>query len=58
MTTPTNQIRAWCIDYSLRTPREKNPTANEVVEDAKIFEQYVSGNQSASVLKLAKKDKP
>jgi hypothetical protein len=52
-----NTLRGWAMDYSLRTPREKNPTAAEIVEDAKIYERYISDIHAAKVLTLAKNDK-
>lgn len=48
----THEVRAWCMDYSLRTPRAASPTPHEVVADAKIYEQYVRGEASATVLEL------
>ncbi len=52
---PTDkQFRAWCIDYSLRMSRATLPTAEDIIADAKTYQNYIDNKKPARVLKLAK----
>lgn len=56
MTIAIEQIRCWCLDYSLRMDRYSSPSAMQVITDAAMFECFVMRQPAATVLDLVQKN--
>ena len=51
-------VRAWSMDYAIRTNRN-NPqlSVQQIIEDAKEIQQYLTGSEPAPVLQIVSKGK-
>lgn len=45
-------IRAWAIDYAIRTNRNQPATPFDIIEDAKEFEAYLVGKEQRTQLEV------
>jgi hypothetical protein len=52
-----SQRRGWCIDYALRVSGAHVKTVDEIIADAKKFENYILDKPRARILKLTKNRK-